>query len=463
MSKVPVSASPYSKPNTASSAWTRLVQTTKSASKTSRHGDAKSPGARRQSPPVSINSMAELSRSRPVKRRRITGSRTPQSAAKSSRSLSSIAAVPGQDAGPTEALPGELAIVPAGPEQDHVAVTHTEVSLCSDGEKSWPNIGCSSTTPSKHKSTSTGAPLSSPTHADLRTFWGPRIEDRQVSRDNLSQIGDEAEIGEVEEGITARSAGNGKTLALKDDGSEHDIEEELPRQWPEKLVLDNARSGVARWNMTDVIDKAAPKPTRRAPAESTRATSRAATRHSDQSSSPRVGFRTRRRYRLGRETRNADNRPEPNGQATITKNVSNKATDEEEKNSPARATPSGSATGLHEDLAQTSLNRSPEVATPILSHTPTSASEKENAGPTRKAKRRLTLHDTKIQPQKKKCKAALKQSVQTTLALAIGGNPGMRECKVCDTVYNPLHPEDVKVHAKRHAGVMRKEKRSAEI
>lgn len=86
----------------------------------------------------------------------------------------------------------------------------------------------------------------------------------------------------------------------------------------------------------------------------------------------------------------------------------------------------------------------------------------------RKAKRRLTLHGAKyddgcssdgpLPPQKKakfQATKKKKQTVQTTLSLAIGGSPGMRECKVCDTVYNPFHPEDVKVHAKRHAGALK--------
>lgn len=86
----------------------------------------------------------------------------------------------------------------------------------------------------------------------------------------------------------------------------------------------------------------------------------------------------------------------------------------------------------------------------------------------RKAKRRLTLHSAEHdhgcdsgndgQPppkKKKKIQPKKKHTVQTTLSLAIGGSAGMRECKVCDTVYNPFHPEDVKVHAKRHAGVLK--------
>lgn len=93
-----------------------------------------------------------------------------------------------------------------------------------------------------------------------------------------------------------------------------------------------------------------------------------------------------------------------------------------------------------------------------------------NTSPTiefkRKAKRRLTLHSDGRsgsgdgQPPSKKTKTKTqpkkRHTVQTTLSLAIGGSAGsMRECKACDTVYNPLHPEDVKVHTKRHAEVLK--------
>lgn len=107
--------------------------------------------------------------------------------------------------------------------------------------------------------------------------------------------------------------------------------------------------------------------------------------------------------------------------------------------------------------------------------TPSSGNEDEptNAPPTvefkRKAKRRLTFHSAKYDPggggnssdgqappkKKTKIQTKKKHTVQTTLSLAIGSSTGMRECKVCDTVYNPFHPEDVKVHAKRHAGVLK--------
>ncbi|PNY25844.1 Uncharacterized protein TCAP_04225 [Tolypocladium capitatum] len=44
-------------------------------------------------------------------------------------------------------------------------------------------------------------------------------------------------------------------------------------------------------------------------------------------------------------------------------------------------------------------------------------------------------------------------TVQTTLNLS--AQAAFAECKVCDTVWNPLYPDDVRYHSKRHATVMR--------
>lgn len=111
-------------------------------------------------------------------------------------------------------------------------------------------------------------------------------------------------------------------------------------------------------------------------------------------------------------------------------------------------------------------DKTAQLATPTSSQEePTANNNKEDElTPTRKTKRRLTLHagdgldgQRAYKKQRRSAPPAKKkQAVQTTLSLAIGGSAGMRECKVCDTVYNPFHPEDIKVHAKRHAGVLKK-------
>jgi hypothetical protein len=52
-------------------------------------------------------------------------------------------------------------------------------------------------------------------------------------------------------------------------------------------------------------------------------------------------------------------------------------------------------------------------------------------------------------------------TVQTTLN--ISSKPSFSECKVCDTVWNPLYPDDEKYHKKRHAAVLRAKKRKADV
>ncbi|KAG9251000.1 uncharacterized protein F5Z01DRAFT_328626 [Emericellopsis atlantica] len=49
-----------------------------------------------------------------------------------------------------------------------------------------------------------------------------------------------------------------------------------------------------------------------------------------------------------------------------------------------------------------------------------------------------------------------KAQVQTTLDLST--KAAFSECRTCDTVWNPLHPEDVKYHNRRHAKVLRRAK-----
>ncbi|PHH80790.1 hypothetical protein CDD80_6880 [Ophiocordyceps camponoti-rufipedis] len=56
-----------------------------------------------------------------------------------------------------------------------------------------------------------------------------------------------------------------------------------------------------------------------------------------------------------------------------------------------------------------------------------------------------------------KSKRRRRPRVQTTLNLSTGGT--FAECKVCNTVWNPLYPDDVSYHARRHAKVTAREKR----
>ncbi|KAI0179821.1 hypothetical protein GGR52DRAFT_214630 [Hypoxylon sp. FL1284] len=50
-----------------------------------------------------------------------------------------------------------------------------------------------------------------------------------------------------------------------------------------------------------------------------------------------------------------------------------------------------------------------------------------------------------------------KPAVQTTLSLS-NQERGFTECKVCNMLYNPLHKQDAKYHAKRHATILKAKK-----
>lgn len=435
MSKLPVSASSHSKPNTTSSAWTRLVQTTKTASKISRHGDARPPSLRRQ---PSQTSAASLSASpRPMKRRRIAGPKS-QSAPKSAKKLTSLAAVSRHENELAENSTGASATTTVVHTKQSIRVgsEHVETCASSKEEPHSSDRECDPTQPSKPESALMGVPFPSPTHSDLRAFWGPAKESRRLRHSETSQESDE----------------------LEDEGA----------------VLHKEMNESVQRDITDATSKVVTKSNLMASMDDISATNATVNRSSEASSFLRRSSRTRQRYKLELETGRLDNENKQKCQTVATDQKFQNAVDFHTKgvhtvrDLPGAPPPAASTPGLHDNTSKASLNSLSEahqLATPTSPGSSVSdPGDKENANSRRKTKRRLTLHDTQIHQHKnKKRKAAPKQTVQTTLALAIGGNAGMRECKVCDTVYNPLHPEDVKVHAKRHAGVVRKERKHVEV
>ncbi|RSL65881.1 hypothetical protein CEP54_003992 [Fusarium duplospermum] len=70
-------------------------------------------------------------------------------------------------------------------------------------------------------------------------------------------------------------------------------------------------------------------------------------------------------------------------------------------------------------------------------------------------KEQHTTNTTTTKPKKPK-----PQTVQTTLN--ISSQAPFSECKVCNTVWNPLYPDDVKYHTKQHAAVLRARKKKKE-
>ncbi|KAK6863809.1 hypothetical protein PG995_000337 [Apiospora arundinis] len=59
--------------------------------------------------------------------------------------------------------------------------------------------------------------------------------------------------------------------------------------------------------------------------------------------------------------------------------------------------------------------------------------------------------------KKKKAPKPKTATVQTTLVLSLN-ETGFVECQECNMLYNSLHEKDVKLHARRHAAVLRKAK-----
>ena len=55
-----------------------------------------------------------------------------------------------------------------------------------------------------------------------------------------------------------------------------------------------------------------------------------------------------------------------------------------------------------------------------------------------------------------------KQAPTLQTILNLSSRPAFSECKICNTVWNPLYPDDIKYHSKRHAAVVRRERRKKE-
>ncbi|KAF3067410.1 hypothetical protein GL218_08477 [Daldinia childiae] len=71
----------------------------------------------------------------------------------------------------------------------------------------------------------------------------------------------------------------------------------------------------------------------------------------------------------------------------------------------------------------------------------------------------LPATEQNIQPDTKKRERSMKKvfkpaTVQTTLSLSIE-DKGFIECNECNMLYNPLHKQDAKCHARRHAAMLK--------
>ncbi|PNP40764.1 hypothetical protein TGAMA5MH_07204 [Trichoderma gamsii] len=96
----------------------------------------------------------------------------------------------------------------------------------------------------------------------------------------------------------------------------------------------------------------------------------------------------------------------------------------------------------------------PPLKSNIISNTPEATSSSKDTTPSSSSVPSPTKHFATIKPKKNKPPSA---AVQTTLN--ISAQAAFSECKICNTVWNPLYPDDVKYHIKTHKAVLRGEKK----
>lgn len=420
LSAMPTTAPHSAKVNTAASAWSRLVRLTQTASKTSRTDAVKGP---QRSESLPAKRLSPTSSERPVKLRRLTT----QSVSSSSRQPSSLISQQ------------RFSLDPFQPEADCI-----EVCPCQEGDPCLPDGKCSFSRLSNADPASASPTHSAPESADLHPSWAGRMKGQEeVSKggqDVAAQSPDYWAAGaeiEAQDAVAKINTLSRRTPHVLRENTEEENLEDQSAQQP---------TGDADKHMVQLEFKGKqPAYTADSPPRVARATP---------VSKPR-------RIMSGARYRTDQDDDESNEQAD---------TEELRTTTAIQGTPHTATPSLQEG-SQDRLNRvsrrEPQItqlATPTSSQESTppaliSGNEENELAPAPKTKRRLTLHGSSFETQhatkKRKTPPKRKQAVQTTLSLAIGGSAGMRECKVCDTVYNPFHPEDIKVHAKRHAGVLK--------
>ncbi|KAL7899626.1 hypothetical protein HDV63DRAFT_371407 [Trichoderma sp. SZMC 28014] len=91
---------------------------------------------------------------------------------------------------------------------------------------------------------------------------------------------------------------------------------------------------------------------------------------------------------------------------------------------------------------------------PLKSKIISNSSDQDTTTPSSSSSPSPTKQSTAIKPKKNK---PFSPAVQTTLN--ISAQAAFSECKICNTVWNPLYPDDVKYHIKTHKAVLRAEKK----
>lgn len=113
---------------------------------------------------------------------------------------------------------------------------------------------------------------------------------------------------------------------------------------------------------------------------------------------------------------------------------------------------------LADDSSTTEIQRSPERTS--APRRITSPSSRTSTPGTQNQKQETPLGPGKRDTVKKtKSKQAM---IQTVISLSLN-EKGFTECAECNTLYNPLHEKDVKLHARQHATFLRNAKKGARV
>ena len=89
----------------------------------------------------------------------------------------------------------------------------------------------------------------------------------------------------------------------------------------------------------------------------------------------------------------------------------------------------------------------------------TTRSALQDGGPSLRNQQRPSPDEAAAATRRDKAKPKRPPTVQMTLN--ISSQAPFSECKLCDTVWNPLYPDDVKYHSRRHATVLRVQRRDS--
>ncbi|KAL7817184.1 hypothetical protein V8C26DRAFT_428789 [Trichoderma gracile] len=94
---------------------------------------------------------------------------------------------------------------------------------------------------------------------------------------------------------------------------------------------------------------------------------------------------------------------------------------------------------------------------PLKSTTPNTLQKASESEPPSSSTSSSSPRKTSLRNHQKPRPSKPSSSIQTTLN--ISSKAAFSECKICDTVWNPLYPDDVKFHNKTHKAVLRAQKK----